>query len=356
MEKRIKTLVESLPNDMQGALITDRLSRRYYTDFPSSAGTLVVGREGSVFFTDFRYIEAAKRQISGCEIVMTEDLQKQLPEVLKKLSIKNIMLESEHVTLSQRNKWGEMLQDCTLCDDNRLSELISQQRSIKSPGEIELIRKAQQISERALTELIESDIAGKSERGIALELEFLTRRLGSAGASFDFIAVAGRNGSSPHGVPSEHIVGEGELLTLDFGSIVDGYHGDMTRTFAIGRPDELSREIYEVVLEAQLAALSVIREGVPCAEVDKAARDVIQKAGYGENFGHGTGHSIGLAVHESPAFSEKSEAICKAGMVLSVEPGIYLPDKTGCRIEDLVVITKDGYENLNTFSKELRML
>ncbi len=356
MELRIKSLVGALPDDVQGALITDDLARRYYTGFPSSAGVLIIGREGSVFFTDFRYIEAARQRISGCEVVMLEDRQTQLPKAAAKLGIESMLIQNDYVSIAQGVALGEMFSQCKLIDDGRLSKLIADQRCIKSPDEIASIHRAQQISEQALQEILPSIVPGKSEREIALELEFATRRLGSEGASFDFIAVAGKNASSPHGVPSEHKVQQGELLTLDFGSIVDGYHGDMTRTFAVGQPDELSREIYEVVLEAQLAALNVIGEGVPCAEVDRAARDVITKAGYGDAFGHGTGHSVGLAVHESPSFSQKSQEVCRAGMVLSVEPGIYIPGKTGCRIEDLVLITQDGHKNLNAFAKEITIL
>lgn len=356
MKERIERLQAALPEGIDAALITAQVNRRYYTGFPSSAGTLLVTREAAVFFIDFRYYEAAQRVISGCDVVLQGKLGQQLREAAEKYGVKTIGIETGYVTVEQAARFKEMLPNVTLLDDNRINDLILEQRRIKGEDEIQKILAAQQLSEQALEKLLPSIKPGKTERELALELEYTTLKLGSQRAAFDFIVVGGPNSALPHGVPGDRPLQKGDLVTIDFGSVVDGYCSDMTRTFAVGQPAGKGAEIYEVVLKAQLAALEAIAPGVRCADVDKIARDIITQAGYGEQFGHNLGHSLGLEVHESPSFGQANQELCRTGMVMSVEPGIYLAGCCGCRIEDLVVVTQDGVRNLNRFPKELMIL
>ena len=356
MKERIAALQSALPKDVDGALITSDVNRRYYTGFDSSAGTLLVSRTDALLVIDFRYFEAACEKIEGCRILLQDKLGQQLREEAGKMGIRSLLLESDRVTLKQHRRLDEMMEGIRLLDDDRLTDIIVAQRSIKSAEEVAFIEKAQHISEEAFAKLLEELSPGMTEREAALRLEFLCRQLGSEEASFDFIVVGGPNGSRPHGVPTDRPIQKGELITFDFGAVVNGYHADMTRTVSLGRSDELSLEICRVVYQAQCAAIKAVQEGVSCAEIDKTARDVISAAGYGKYFGHSTGHSVGLEIHEDPAFSPLSRAVCRAGMVLSVEPGIYIEGKTGCRMEDLVLITPNGCKNLNKSCADLIIL
>ncbi|MBR5558721.1 MAG: aminopeptidase P family protein [Oscillospiraceae bacterium] len=356
MKERIAGLQALLPEGVDGALITSDVNRRYYTGFDSSAGTLLVSRTQALLIIDFRYYEAAKESITGCEIMLQDKLGQQLKEAAGKMGIRTLLLESDRVTLRQQRRLDEMLEGIILLCDDRLTEIISSQRSIKSEQEVSFIEKAQHISEEAFSRLLEEIAPGQTEKELALRLEFLCRQLGSEGASFDFIVVGGPNSSRPHGTPSDRPIKRGELITFDFGAVIEGYHADMTRTVSLGSPDELSMEICRVVYEAQRAAIDAVAEGKPCSDIDKIARDIITQAGYGPCFGHSLGHSVGLEIHEDPNFSPLSKAICRPGMVLSVEPGIYIEGKTGCRMEDLIQITPNGCKNLNKSCADLIIL
>lgn len=356
MKERIAALQAALPKDADGALITSDVNRRYYTGFNSSAGTLLVSRTEALLIIDFRYYEAACEAVEGCRVLLQDKLGQQLREEAGKMGVRSLMIESDRVTVKQQRRLDEMLEGVRLCCDDRLADIITAQRSIKSAEEVAFIEKAQHISEEAFALLLKELKPGMTEKEVALRLEFLCRQLGSEEASFDFIVVSGPNGSRPHGVPTDRLIQKGELITFDFGAVVNGYHADMTRTVSIGQPDELSREICSVVYKAQRAAIEAVKEGMACSEIDKAARDIIVAAGYGECFGHSTGHSVGLEVHEDPGFSSLSRAVCKADMVLSVEPGIYIEGKTGCRMEDLVLITPNGCKNMNKSCADLIIL
>ncbi len=356
MKERIERLQAALPEGIDAALITAQVNRRYYTGFPSSAGTLLVTRGSCTFFIDFRYYEAAQRTITGCEVVLQGKLAQQLQEAAAKNGVQTVGIETGYTTVEQVARFKEMLPSVTLLEDNRLNNLILAQRRIKSEDEIQKILAAQQLSEQALEKLLPSIKAGKTERELALELEYTTLKLGSQRAAFDFIVVGGPNSALPHGVPGDRPLQKGDLITFDFGSVVDGYCSDMTRTLALGQPAGKGAEIYGIVLRAQLAALEAVGPGVCCADVDKVARDIIEQAGYGPRFGHNLGHGLGLEVHEAPSFGQANQELCQPGMVMSVEPGIYLAGCCGCRIEDLVVVTEQGMRNLNRFPKELMVL
>ena len=216
-----------------------------------------------------------------------------------------------------------------------------------------MIKKAQQITEEAYTEVLNYIKPNVTEREIALELDYLMRKKGADGVSFSLITITGKNTSLPHGVPKDNTIKEGDFFLSDIGALYNGYHSDMTRTVAVKSATDEMEEIYNIVLKAQLSALETVKAGTKASVVDKTARDIISSYGYGEMFGHSTGHGVGLDIHEQPTVSINSETILSSGMVITVEPGIYIPNKFGVRIEDMVCVTKDGYENFATIDKSL---
>lgn len=349
----IKHIQKSLPQ-RTAALIESPINRRYLTGFAASYGHLFVTQESAVFLTDSRYIEAAQAAIVACPV--EEVKAGRLRELCKQHGVRKILLEGE-ATLERALQLQAQLPAVYFdLRSKRLSVLLRNLRACKSPIEIERIARAQRIAEAAF-ELILGKIApGITERELALELDYTMLRGGAEALSFDTIVVAGENGSLPHGVPGERKLQRGDLITFDFGAVVDGYHSDMTRTVALGEPNAQQREIYNTVLRAQEAALACISPGVPCKNIDAAARDVIKNAGYGEHFRHATGHSLGLEVHEWPRISAQVSDVLQPGMVITVEPGIYLPGVCGVRIEDMAAVTETGCENRTKTTKELVIL
>ena len=231
-------------------------------------------------------------------------------------------------------------------------EILGRVRMIKDEQEIEAMRRAADIGSEAIEEVIAKLHAGMTELEVAAEIEYAMKKRGATDTSFSTIAVSGANSAKPHGQPSEKVLEPGDMLTMDFGCIYRGYCSDMTRTVMIGEGTEKHKEIYDIVLQAQLEAMKLIRPGAVCRDVDAAARDLITERGYGEYFGHGLGHSLGLYIHEEPRFSPMCDEVLQPGMVLSVEPGIYLPGEFGVRIEDVILVTEDGYENLSKAPKD----
>lgn len=356
MNKKLARLMETLPDGLDAALIEDPVNRRYYTCFSSSAGSLLVFRDEAFFFIDSRYFEAAQAAIMGCTVILQEKLHEQIAQCLSQKGAKSMGVLSDKVTVSQLARMAEKFPDIELVADNALSALVNSQRRIKDDQEIASIRRAQKIAEKSFLRILDYIKPGRTEREIALELEFFSRRAGSEEAAFSFIVVSGPNSSRPHGVPTNRAVQKGDFITIDFGATSDGYRSDMTRTVAVGEVSQKQYFVYNTVLRAQNAALKAIRSGVPCAEVDQAARDLIAREGFGEYFGHSLGHSLGLEIHESPNFAPNSEDTVQSGTIMSVEPGIYLPGEFGVRIEDIVVVTDTGYNNLTGIQKELFIL
>lgn len=240
--------------------------------------------------------------------------------------------------------------------DSALDKAVSNIRIIKDKSEFDKILKAQQIAEKAYNEILNYIKPGVSERKIAVEFEYLMKQYGAERVSFDLITITGSKTSLPHGVPSDDVVKSGDLFTMDFGAVYDGYHSDTTRTVAVNFATDEQREIYNIVLKAQLAVLDEVKAGKTCSEIDKIARDIITEAGYGECFGHSTGHGVGLEIHELPNVSPRGEIILEEGMVITDEPGIYLPKKFGVRIEDMLYVTEKGYNNFVSLPKELIIL
>ena len=343
-------------NTNQAALILSEENRLYFTGFPSSNGTLEVTPESGVFITDSRYIEAAEKAVTEVPVRLQGQLYQQVFDLLQESGCTEILVEAERMTLKELNTWRKMLPTYSFNVSTRLDDLANEFRQQKCEEEVEQLQKAQDIAEAALTELLPLIKPGVAERDLANELEFRMRRLGAEGISFDSIVVTGENSSKPHGVPGEKLVETGDFVTIDFGAIYGHYHSDCTRTFAVGQPSEEMVNVYETVLKAQLTGLSAIRAGISGKSLDNAARQVIVDAGYGEFFGHSTGHGVGVEIHEHPYAGPKSEDTLSLNSVVTCEPGIYLPGKFGVRIEDTVLVTEDGYRNFCHLTKDLIVL
>lgn len=331
-----------------------RPNRRYLTGFSGSAGCVIVTADAVVLITDGRYTHQARQEAPDVEVVEQElQLWPTLAEQLQRLQAEQVGFEPQHVTVT----WLEQAQQqVPVVNWLATDQLVERLRLVKSEAEIETIRRAQLVTDRVFTEILPLLRPGVSERQIAIELESRLIDHGAEGGSFPFIVASGERSALPHGTASGKLLATGDLVTLDFGCIVDGYCSDMTRTVVIGRPDVRQQQVYDAVLRAQEAGLAAIRPGLRGQEVDAAARSVIEAVGFGEQFGHGLGHGVGLEVHEAPRLSKVGNDELQPGMVVTVEPGIYLPGWGGVRIEDLVVVREDGYENLTQSSKELLSL
>ena len=343
----------------EAALTVAPHERRYLTGFASSAGYVLTTSETAYFLTDFRYIEAAQRAIPDMECVCCDRPTERLRELLQHHHIRRLLVSAEHTSIKELADWQKSMKGlCEVAADRRYDDRMRLLRLVKSPGELDKIRQAQALTDQGYAHILDYIRPGRTERDIALELEFFIRRQGADGVAFDFIVVSGPNSSLPHGVPGGRAVEKGDFITMDFGAMVDGWHSDMTRTVAVGDVTEEQRRVYETVLQAQLAALGSLRAGLSCRAGDAAAREIIRQAGYGECFGHSTGHGVGVEIHEEPRLSPAApeEALLQPGSVVTVEPGIYLPEKFGVRIEDMAVITETGCENLTKSPKTLIIL
>ena len=354
MEK-INNLQSFLRSSHEAILIYSPENRRYFTGFPSSDGYLVVTKNDAVLFTDSRYIEAAQKS-AECEARLVTRASVEVKDYIKKKNILKIYTERERLTVSMSDFFKTAFLPCRATPSKRLEKKIDEIRMVKATEEIECIKKAQAIAEEAFEHILTFIKPGVTEKQIALELDFYMLSHGAEALSFETIAVAGKKTSMPHGVPDDNIVKIGDFVTLDFGAVYKGYHSDMTRTVAVGNISAEQKKIYEIVLQAQLNALKILSKGVSCKDADNAARSIIEAEGYGEYFGHGTGHGVGIEIHEQPNVSMRNDTPLQEGNVVTVEPGIYLPGKFGVRIEDMAVITENGYENLTKTPKELIIL
>ena len=353
---RLTELVRRLPEEVDGAILTGAHNRRYLTGLASSAGTLILTRGGCGLIIDARYFELAERAVKDCEVILQDQLYEQIGAFFAAKGVKRVALDSAGCTLKGRNAYREKLGNITFLEDDGLSDLLAGMRGRKEEGELASIRAAQGVAEKAFDHILGLIRPGLTEREIALEIEVYGRSNGAEGVSFSPIVAAGSSSSIPHAQPGERKIAAGDIVLMDFGFVVDGYCSDMTRTVVVGSASQKQREVYETVLRAQEAAFEKIGPGGSCKEVDAAARALIDASPYAGLFGHGLGHSLGLEIHESPAFNKTSEAALQPGMVMTVEPGIYLPGEFGVRIEDMVAITQNGFENLTGCSKELLVL
>ncbi|MBR3289168.1 MAG: aminopeptidase P family protein, partial [Clostridia bacterium] len=307
--------------------------------------------------TDSRYIEAAEQTIRH----MTCQVAGSLSEAVKALAdahgITAVLGQSEGLTCGDFARWEKALAPVRLIADGALDREITRLRSVKTPDEIRGLKQAQALTDDGFRYILERIEPGRTEREIALDLEFYIRRQGAEGVSFEFIVVSGENTSLPHGVPGDRVIRRGDFVTMDFGALWKGLHADMTRTVAVGDVSDEQRAVYETVRRAQQACLDVLKPGLSGAEADAAARDIITAAGYGDCFGHGTGHGVGFDIHESPTLSPRSQdKMLQIGQVVTVEPGIYLPGKFGVRIEDMAHLIDGGIQNLTRSEKSLIIL
>ena len=329
---------------------SDQPNLRYLTGFTGSAGGLIVGREGDVFATDSRYTERAAREVPDLPVERLPGRWLDwLADRLASLSLRRVGIGTHRTSLWLYRELEKRLKGMELAP---LDGWVEALRRVKDPEEVERIAAAAKLTDEGLRWILGRLKPGITEREAALELEMWYRKNGAEHIAFDLIVAFGEGSSMPHYLPGERELREGDLILLDIGAKVDGYCADLTRVVALGRPVPEARAIYELVLAANRAGLEAVRAGVTGVEVDRAARAVIEAADHGDKFGHGLGHGVGLEVHEGPRLSPVSEDTLEAGMVVTVEPGVYLPGKFGVRIEDLVVVRPDGCEILSSFPKE----
>ena len=350
------TRLEKLFETFDGAdcvIITSDINRRYFTGMKSSAGVVIAFPDKAYLLIDFRYIEKARATVTDAEVIEAKKLYPQIMELLKKHGAKSAAIESEAMTVKELNAYEHFFSEIHFVHDDSLSTAISALRAVKDDEELECIQKAQSIAEAAFDEILKFIKAGVTEREIALELNRLLYAYGAEDLSFDTIVLAGANTSMPHGVPSDKKVEIGEFVLMDFGAVYNGYHSDMTRTVCVGEPTEEMKQVYDIVLQAQLAGLEAAKAGVMGNDLDKVSRDIIEQAGYGSCFGHSLGHGVGMEIHEKPNASPNYKLPLNEGAVVTVEPGIYIAGKFGVRIEDFVILTENGCKNLTKTAKNL---
>ena len=340
----------------EALLILSEPNRFYITKFSSSAGYVLVTAEKSYFLIDFRYYEKAKQTVSGCEVILSSSPLSEIKELCEKNGITTLYIECDSVTVGKYKLLEKELSPVSVSEDSKFDRMLRDMRSVKSESELALIRQAQELTDKTFAYITDRITAGRTEREIMLDMEFYMRKLGSEGVSFDFIVVSGKNSSLPHGVPTDKKIENGDFVTMDFGAVVGGYRSDMTRTVAVGGVSEEQKLVYNTVLKAQLAAIEKIKSGAVCSEIDKIARDIIDGAGYKNCFGHALGHSVGIEIHENPSFSPRCNTVLKSGTVMTVEPGIYIENKFGVRIEDMVFVTDGGCTDITKSPKELIIL
>lgn len=348
--ERISFLRKKMEEESLDAIMVNTfINWQYLTGFTGDSGSVLITGDDAIIFTDSRYTEQAEKESPGFTVIKTgrDDVFK---ETLSRLGVKRLGFEKDRVTYSAWERMKDRFADVELTG---YSGWVEEIRAVKTGEEIELISRAQEIADEAFELVTRLVRIGVSEIDLALELEFTMRKLGAESLSFPIIAVSGERSSLPHGSPTRKEIADGDFLTLDFGARYQGYCSDETRTFIVGNPSDKHLEVYKVVLEAQLNALDKVAPGIQAKEVDLAGRKVIEDAGYGEYFGHAIGHGVGLNVHERPGVGSRSENILEPGMVITVEPGIYIPGFGGVRIEDLVLVTESGKRILSSSPKDL---
>ena len=327
---------------------------RYHCGFTGSDGVLLIRPDETVFLSDSRYQQQAHEQVTADRIVCYQMKIAALAEELEQEAIRRVGFDAARVTVAQfddlREQASAGIEWCPL------RTCLEGLRALKSPEELQFLQAAADLNHSAFDQVLPRIAPGITERQIALELEMAMKQQGGEVNAFDFIVASGVRGALPHGIASDKPLASGELVTIDFGTRINGYHSDETVTLALGEVDGNLRQIFDIVLEAHDAALEAVAPDVPIADLDAVARDLIRTRGFGEYFGHGLGHGVGLEVHEFPALNSRSTGTLRSGMVVTIEPGIYLPDVGGVRIEDTVVVTDSGYRSLTSIPKGFRRL
>ena len=350
--KNIEKYLSLLQGEVDGLLLTSRYSRHYGAEFDIAEGVAIVTRKGCRYFTDSRYIESAGNGIRGFEVLEVDrenPYNARLNQAIADFGVTTLGYEESYLTAGELQSYEKNLNAKLIPFNKEIYGF----RGVKEDWELERMRRAQEITDKAFTEVLTRLKTGMTELELQAELIYCLYKNGAQGLSFDPIVVSGPNSSMPHGVAGDRVIRAGDFVTMDFGVLYQGYCSDMTRTVAVGFATEEMKRVYDTVLKAQLAGIAATRAGVPGRDIDGAARKVITDAGYAKYFGHGYGHSLGLEIHESPNCNMANEKPMEAGNVCSAEPGIYLPGKFGVRIEDVVVIREDGCEILTKSPKEL---
>ena len=356
MKQRLRALRKAMRRRGLSALaVTDMKNVRYLTGFTGSAGACLVSMRSAVFITDFRYrAQAAKEAAPEYRRAEHSSLIEGLARETRRIRADALAFEEDRLTYGAFRRMRKLAKGVRL---KPTSGLAADLRLRKDSGEIQKLRRGARINAEALGDAVNAIRPGRTESEIALDLEATMRRRGASGPAFDTIVASGPRSALPHGVASSRKIKKGDLVTIDFGAVVSGYHADTTRVFSLGKPSPRGEKIYHIVLEAQMAAVEAVRPGVSCGHVDKAARDIIKRYGYGDAFGHGTGHGLGLDIHEAPRLGPGVKEELKPGMVVTVEPGIYLHGWGGVRIEDMVLVTERGKQVLTrSITKELIVL
>lgn len=331
-------------------LVTSSHNMRYFSGFAGGEGAVLFAFDKKFLLTDSRYIEQAENETTEFLLTETNDYLGSACKLLNESCCKKLLVEDNEISARDYDRISKALENCEIIFG---SDNMNTMRMVKTDKELEKIKQAEEIGSKAFEHILEFIKPDVREKDIALEIEYFMKKNGADGIAFDTIAISGKRTSLPHGTPSNKKIEKGDFVTMDFGCNVDGYCSDMTRTIVVGKPSGEQKKIYNVVKEAQQIGLDAIRRGIRGCDADKAAREYIEKCGFGQYFRHSLGHGVGLLVHELPNLSPKSEIVLQENMVVSCEPGIYIPDFGGVRIEDLVVVKKDGCENLTSVTKEL---
>lgn len=345
--EKLKKLIRE--KELDAILIYMPVNRRYFSGFTGSAGYALIFQERNYFLSDFRYIQQSQKQCEGFEIV-TMTIENTLSKILASFNIKKLGIEDNFMDVAAYLK---LKQDIAGIEMTGIGQDLTMIRAVKDEKELEYIAKAAEIADSAFTDILNHIKPGVTEKEIADRLESFMKSKGASGLSFDSIVASGVRSSLPHGVASDKQIEDGDFLTLDFGCIYNGYCSDMTRTIVVGKASDKQKKIYSIVLEAQLKALELVKPGEICKDIDAAARNIIAENGYADYFGHGLGHGVGLQVHELPVLNPLGDIRLQENMVITDEPGIYIPDFGGVRIEDLIVVKQNGPVILSRSSKEL---
>lgn len=352
MNNRVKKTLKALESyNCEALLVYGAYNRRYLSEFTGSSGYLFITNNRCILLTDFRYMEQSSQQCKGYDIIdfTKKGLMETILELIEEEQVKTLGFEPKNVTYDQY----KTLSEAVTIDLVEVDGLVEKIRMIKDTEELEAIAKAEAIGDAAFTHILSFIKEGVTEIELALEIEYFMRRNGASNNSFDPIVASGARASLPHATPTNTKIKNGQVVLMDFGCIYNGYCSDMTRTVFLGKADDKFKHMYKAVLDAQLASLEALKAGVIGKEIDKIARDIIDVRGYNGKFGHGLGHCVGLEIHEGPRLSPLSETVFEENMVVTVEPGIYIPNFAGVRIEDVVCVKQDGIVNYTSSPKEL---
>lgn len=353
-KSRVQKIREQLHTwKADGIFIESSINRRYLSGFTGTAGALFITERDAFFLTDFRYVEQAKSQCEGFEVIeQKSNIYEEAGKLVEKTGVRRLLFEKEHITYASFQLLEQNIQAHLIPNSGAVEKI----RLYKDESELALIKEAALIADQAFEHITKEIKPGVTELDISNELEFFMRKRGASSSSFDIIVASGYRSALPHGVASNKVIESGDLVTMDYGAYYKGYCSDMTRTVAVGEPSEGLRKIYQCVYEAQVKAVDKIKPGMTGKEADNIARKHIHQQGYGAFFGHGLGHGLGMEVHEEPRLSPKGSQTLEPGMVVTVEPGIYVPDVGGTRIEDDIIITETGNERLTHSPKELMIV